>query len=104
LFDRRQGQAQGLANAQLGQAGFYGQQAQQTQNMFAGIGQGVGQGAASYGQMLNTNEQNALNRASAEKVASYRGSDKNMKTNIDYTDEDVTIWMDRISKLLKGKK
>jgi hypothetical protein len=105
LFDRELGLAQAKAGARTGQAQFLGQQAQQTQNMFAGIGSGIGQGVGSYGQMQNTNEQNALNRASAEKVAATKAiSDKNMKENVDYTDEDVTLWMDRISKLLKGNK
>lgn len=124
LFDRRLGQAQGIANAQLGQASFAGQQAAQKQQMGSSIGSGLG----TVGTTLMGNEKfmNSLSSPAPVSAPSspmtssfsynpnsfgssgnsglFIGSDENMKTNIDYTDEDVTIWMDRISKLLKGKK
>ena len=89
LWDRQLGLAQARSNAALGQAGQYGGLAQQKQQMATTIGSGIGTSAAS---LLGN-----------EKLME-KWSDKNVKTNIDYTDEDVTIWMDRISKLLKGKK
>jgi hypothetical protein len=91
LFDRQLGLAQARSNAAVGQAGQYAARAQQQQQMGSSIGSGIGTSAAS----LMGNE---------KLMEKWKGSDENMKTNVDYTDEDVTIWMDRISKLLKGKK
>jgi hypothetical protein len=103
-FDRKLGLAQAKSNAQVGQAGFYGQQAQQTQNMFAGIGQGIGQGAGAYAQNQQTAEQNELNRQAETRTGRYASSDENMKNDISYSDDEVVAWMDRIAKHLKGKK
>jgi hypothetical protein len=90
FFDRKANLATTKANAMTGQAGFYGQQAQQTQNMMAGIGSGLGTAG---GAILQN-----------EKLTDKLFSDKNKKNNIDYTDDEVVQWMDRISKLLKEKK
>lgn len=93
LWDRQLGLAQARSAAQLGQASQWGQQAQQTQQMYAGIGSGLGQA----GQSIMGNEK-MMNRL-------FGSSDENKKNNIDYSDEEVTLWMDRISKLLRnGKK
>jgi hypothetical protein len=91
FFDRKANLATNKANAMQGQAGFYGQQAQQSQNMGASIGTGLGTAGAS---MLGNEK--LMDRM-------FGSSDKNKKKNVDYTDEDVTLWMDRISKLLKEK-
>lgn len=47
-YDSKLGYAQAKANARLGQAGNYQNQAQQESNMYSGIGNGVGQGIAGY--------------------------------------------------------
>jgi len=46
----------GLSNAQLGQANYLNNQANQTAGMYAGIGQGVGQIAAGYNHRQNANQ------------------------------------------------
>ena len=93
LYDRRFTQAKAQADALTGQAKFSGQQAAQQQKFAQDIGSGLG-----------TTGMSILKSDKLSEKFGLTGSDKNMKTNIDYTDEDVTIWMDRISKLLKGKK
>jgi hypothetical protein len=91
LFDRKLALGTARSNAATGQASAYGGIAKQKQEMGSTIGSGIGTSAAS----LMGND---------KLMEKWRTSDENAKTNIDYTDEDVTIWMDRISKLLKGKK
>jgi hypothetical protein len=51
-----------IGNARNGQAQGELAKGQQEAAMWTGIGSGVGQAAGAYGQMKNTNEQNALNR------------------------------------------
>lgn len=104
LFDRKLGLASAKSGALTGQAGFYGQQAQQTQNMFAGIGQGIGQGAGAYAQNQQNLQQAELNRQAQTRTGQYAVSDENKKNDISYSDDEVIAWMDRIAKHLKGKK
>jgi len=70
-YDRKLGLAQAKANAAVGQAGAYNAQAQQTANMFSGIGSGVGQGLAAYGQnktsQANADRQYELDLANSKK-------------------------------------
>ena len=67
--------------------------------------------------MQNTNSQNQMNRDSGVGVdraggttsysrdyLSNRGSDENMKENIDYTDDEVQAWLDSLSPKVNGKK
>jgi hypothetical protein len=53
-YDRKLGLAQAKANAAVGQAGAYNAQAQQTANMYSGVGSGIGQGIAGYSQAKTT--------------------------------------------------
>ena len=89
LWDRQMAIASARSNAATGQASQYGGLAKQTQQMGSTIGSGVGTSAAA----LMGNDK-----------LMEKWSDKNLKENVDYTDEEVTMWMDRISKLLKGGK
>lgn len=61
-FNNQLAVTQGKANARAGQATNLNQNAQQTANMWSGIGSSVAQGLGAYGQMQNTNTQNAMNR------------------------------------------
>lgn len=65
LFDRQLGLAGAKAGALTGQANFYGQQAANTQQQMAGIGQAVGTGIAGYGQYQAGQEANQLKGAAA---------------------------------------
>ena len=64
-YDRKLGYAGAKANAMIGQATQYGQQAQQTSNMWSGIGSAVGTGFAGYGQYQAGQEDIQLRAAAA---------------------------------------
>lgn len=79
---------------QIGQmADFRGQQAQQKFNQNVAMGKGIG-GLADSG----------LKEAGGMAGVAAMFSDENLKNDIDYTDDEVISWMDRIAKKLKGTK
>jgi len=84
--------AAGITGQQGKLADFYGNTAQAKAQAQMDMAKGVGAGADATAEMI-------MKAAPAAAM-----SDKNLKNDIDYTDEDVTLWMDRISKILKGKK
>lgn len=57
--------AQALANAYSGQAGNYQQQATQTGQMWSGIGSGIGQGIAAYGQAKQAEDRTNMTGAAS---------------------------------------
>jgi hypothetical protein len=73
-WDRKLGYGQAKANAQVGQAGNYNAQAQNTANMYSGIGSGIGQGAAAYGQYKNSQNQNNMYAANNGLVQDANGN------------------------------
>lgn len=91
LYDRSLGYGQAKANAQLGQAGYYGQQAANTAQSFGQMGAGLGSAAGAIG--------------SADKDSNFGKmfSDEDLKTDITFDDAEVQAFMDRISKkFIKG--
>ena len=68
LYDRQMTRAQGLANAKLGQAGNYQQQAGATQQMWTGLGSAMGSAAQAYG---NYQQQNAMQDRQDKRMADY---------------------------------
>ncbi len=86
LYDRTLGYKQAKANALTGQAGTYGANAAATAQGYAQMGAGVGQAAGT----LGTADKGALGK--------FMGSDENMKEDINYSDDEVQAFMDRISK------
>jgi hypothetical protein len=97
-FDRRLAQAGGQSANAMAQAQFAGQNAQRTADQYAAVGSGLATAASGYAQQQNTNQQAQLNRDSSERVAQTQYSDKNLKENIDYTDEEVQAFLDGLSK------
>jgi hypothetical protein len=74
-------------------ADFRGQQAQQKFNQSVAMGKGVG-GLADSG----------LKEAGGFAGVASMFSDENLKNDIDYSDDEVISWMDRIAKRLKAPK
>lgn len=56
LFQDKLNLASAKSGAQTGQANFYGQQAQQTAQQFAGMGSAIGGGISAYGQQQQSNK------------------------------------------------
>jgi len=116
LYDRTLGYKQSLANANLGQAGYYGQQAANTAQSFGQMGAGVGSAAgaiggagkgSAFGNLFGGSSAPALSATGLSPDAAggttgysrdYLSSDENVKENISYNDPEVQKFMDRISK------
>ena len=102
LYDRSLGYAGAKAGALTGQANYAGQQAANTANSYSQMGSAIGSAAGSYGQLQNTNAQNELNRQATTKTGMY--SDKNLKEEVDYTDEAVNAFLNRLTKKMKSQE
>lgn len=120
LYDRSLGYAGAKANAMTGQANFAGQQAANTANMYSGLGSAVGAGVSAYGQYQNQQAQNDINNMARNGLnaqnlqpdaaggttgySRYYMSDKNLKEDVDHTDEAVNAFLTRLTKKIKEKK
>lgn len=105
FFDRKAQLAGQKAAAQVGAAGQYANMGNQQAGMFAGIGNAVGTGLGAIAQ-YQANKPSGVDAAGGTTQASadYLASDKDLKENVDYTDDDVQKWLDSLSTRILRKK